>query len=372
MQERGVALNLEPEDEPTTESDVFYNTEMMTNRDISVACLAAMQDRFDKELDICDALAASGIRGLRYLDEIPEVNHAILNDMNPAAADNIRTNLELNDIDTDRVTVTTADANLMLTENYRQIDYVDIDPFGSPVPYLDSAARALFRESCLGVTATDLAPLFGSYRKVCERRYGSIPLKNTFSHETGLRILLKTVFETLSRYDYAFEPLLCQYERHYYRVFGRVRESKKSCNRARDNIGYLQFCRACGWRDFAALNELIQQCPHCEQSLFTAGPLWTGTFANEAFTSDVHDWLMDRNYTDAADLVELVQNECSIQTPFYDTHELGSVMNTEAPRKQDLIDVLQEQGYRATETHFTPKGVRTDAPLETIRTVVQD
>jgi tRNA (guanine26-N2/guanine27-N2)-dimethyltransferase len=372
MQEHGVTLDLEPEDEPTTESDVFYNTEMVTNRDISVACLAVMQERFDKELDICDALAGSGIRGLRYLDEIDGVGQAILNDMNPTAVDNIRTNLDLNNIDTDRVSITNRDANAVMTANHGQLDFVDLDPFGSPAPYLDSAARSLFRDSCIGVTATDLAPLFGSYREVCERRYGSTPLKNKFSHETGPRILLKEVFETLARYDFAFEPLLCHYERHYYRIFGRVRESKQTCNRLRDTVGYLQFCRDCGWRDFAALNDTVQQCPRCDETLFTAGPLWTGIIADEDFAVDVHNWLTEQGYENAADLVEAVRDECRITTPFYDTHELGSVLDTEAPRKQDLIDTLQERGYRATETHFTPKGVRTDAPLDTIAAIVQD
>jgi tRNA (guanine26-N2/guanine27-N2)-dimethyltransferase len=366
MEERGVTLDLEPVDEPTTEDDIFYNTAMVTNRDIAMACLAVMQDRFDKELTICDALAASGVRGLRYLQEVDGIDHVLLNDMDPSAVDSIRTNVELNDIAEDRVTVTNSDANHVLTERYRELDYVDIDPFGSPGPYLDSAARALFRESCLGVTATDLAPLFGSYRKVCERRYGAVPLKNAFSHETGMRILLKEVFEGLSRYDLAFEPVFCQYERHYYRLFGRVRESKQTCNRLRENIGYLQFCRDCGWRGFAALNDLSHACSRCDNELFAAGPLWTGRFADEQFAADVHDWLATQEYSEAADLAGMVRDECSVTTPYYDTHELGSRRGTEAPRKQALIDTLQERGYRATETHFSPKGVRTDAPLDTI------
>lgn len=371
MQERGVTLELEPEEEPTTESDVFYNTEMIINRDISTACLDLMQDEMDKEFTICDALAASGVRGLRYLTEIGGVTHAFLNDMNPIAAENIEKNLVLNDIGEDRATVTNQDANRVLTDNYRQLDFVDIDPFGSPAPYLDSAARSLFRESCIGVTATDLAPLFGSYRKVCERRYGSKPMKNGFSHETGLRILIKEVFETLSRYDFAFEPLFCHYERHYYRVFGKVRESKKACNRSLDDIGYLSFCRDCHWRGFSALKDIPQHCPYCAEPVETAGPLWTGKFSDQRFAEKVQAWLGEQEYGEAEAVAATVAAECDITTPYYDTHKLGSALETEAPRKQELIDTLREYGFRATETHFSPQGVRTDAPMEKIGELVE-
>lgn len=366
MEERGITLDIEPEDEPTTQSTVFYNTEMVTNRDISTACLTAVQQDIGDELTVCDALSGSGIRGLRYLNEVPGVKKAILNDSNPAAAENIQENLAENNIDDDRAEIANKDANVLLTENWRSLDYVDLDPFGSPAPYLDSAARSLFREAAIGVTATDLAPLFGSYRRVCERRYAAKPIKNAFSHETGLRILIGNVFTHHSRYDFAFEPLLCHYERHYYRVFGKVRESKKACNRLLEHIGYLQYCRDCGWRRFTALKDLESACPHCSSQLETGGPLWTGKFSRPAFAADVATVLEENGYTDAHNLVDTVAEESLVKTPYYDTHELGSVLGREAPRKQELIETLQDQGFHAMETHFSPKGVRTNAPIETI------
>lgn len=370
MEERGIQLELEPEDEPTTESDIFYNTEMVVNRDISAACLAVMQDEFGKELTICDALSASGIRGLRYLSEVDGIQKAILNDMNPTAVENIRRNVELNEADESKIEVTNHDANRVLTDNYRQLDFVDLDPFGSPAPYLDSAARSLFHESCLGVTATDLAPLFGSYRKVCERRYASKPLKTKFSHEIGLRILLYNVFTTLTRYDFAFEPLLCHYERHYYRIFGKVRESKKTCNRRLKDTGYLHFCRDCGWRGFERIDHIKTACPNCDSEVEHSGPMWTGQFSDEKFTARVQTWLEEQDYTEAAELVQVVENECGIVTPYYDTHALGSRMDAEAPRKDELLQALQKKGFNATETHFSPRGIRTNAPIDTIRELV--
>ncbi|MDY6774274.1 MAG: tRNA (guanine(10)-N(2))-dimethyltransferase, partial [Candidatus Nanohaloarchaea archaeon] len=247
MEERGVELDLEPEEEPTTDSEVFYNSDMVTNRDISVASLAEFQARNGRELRICDALAGSGVRGLRYLVGVDGIEEVLVNDIKPEAVENIRRNLELNGVEREKVEVSRKDANLLLTEKFRSLDYVDIDPFGSPVPYLDSTARSLEHESAAGFTATDLGPLYGSYPKVCERRYGSKPIKTEFGHEIGLRILIKEVFRAFSRYDLAFQPLLSWHEQHYSRVFGTVEESKKQANRLLDNIGFLRFCRECRW-----------------------------------------------------------------------------------------------------------------------------
>ena len=58
-------------------ADVFYNPEMELNRDISVASIAAFSESsgtpqtYDlSEITYVDALAASGIRGLRIAKEV--------------------------------------------------------------------------------------------------------------------------------------------------------------------------------------------------------------------------------------------------------------------------------------------------------------
>lgn len=367
MEERGITLDLEPVAEPTTSDDVFYNTAMVTSRDISVACLAVLQDEFP-EMTVADALAGSGIRGLRYLGEVDAVEHVHLNDANPSAVDNIRANVAANAVE--GVTVHNGDATQFLTDNYRSFTFVDIDPFGSPASYLDSMARAVEWEGLVGVTATDLGPLYGSYPEVCRRHYAAEPLKTPFGHELGLRILLKEVFTTHARYDFAFEPYGAWYERHYHRVFGKVWESKKACNRRLEHIGYCSYCGECGWRAFFPLTDLPSTCTHCGGDTHRIGPLWTGKLARSGFMGDVAAWLDDNDYAEAGTLTATLTKECGITTPFYDTHELASHAGAGAPNRTALIDALQEQGYRATPTHFLDHGIRTDAPIGTLHDVL--
>ena len=55
---------------------------------------------------------------------------------------------------------------------------VDIDPFGTPSPFIESAAISAKAGGMLCVTATDTSALCGTYKEPCIRKYNSMPLKN--------------------------------------------------------------------------------------------------------------------------------------------------------------------------------------------------
>ena len=63
------------------------------------------------------------------------------------------------------------DARISLMEAAYQ--WVDLDPFGSPVNFLDAAIQGLSRVAFLEVTATDTAALTGSSASSQQRRYGA-------------------------------------------------------------------------------------------------------------------------------------------------------------------------------------------------------
>ena len=70
--------------QPTTDMPVFYNPRMRVNRDLSVLALSAYSVNHPIEL-ICEPLAGSGIRTLRYLNEVEGDFKALLFDANPNA-----------------------------------------------------------------------------------------------------------------------------------------------------------------------------------------------------------------------------------------------------------------------------------------------
>ena len=108
------------------------------------------------------------------------------------------THLDLNQLE--NVIVCKEDANMILRKCKGKFDVIDIDPFGTPSPYLDSAASSLRAGGMICVTATDTSALCGTYSEPCIRKYSSVPLKTEYCHENGLRILAGFVARTFSKY----------------------------------------------------------------------------------------------------------------------------------------------------------------------------
>lgn len=356
-EERGTAFYSSKETQKDTE--VFFNEDMRTNRDLSILAARAFKNTIEGEMRICDALAASGIRGMRYSSE----GEIWMNDANPSAVEAMKKGLEENDISAE---VSENDTNVFLSEHKNYFHFVDVDPYGSFVNFLDSAARATNHTGFAGFTATDNAAPAGSYKTVCQRRYGSTPLKNSFMHETGLRIYIREVFENYARYDKAFDPKVCWHEQHYSRVMGRVTESKQRCNNSLENIGHLSYCSKCGWRKL----ERIDTCPRCDTETQKAGPLWTGKLSDRRFTEKMLEE-MPEGWENSQEFLEKIHGEAEIITPFYDIHELCSKHKLQVPKRSDVIEALEDTGYPVSRTHFSDTGLRTDAPLDDILKILR-
>jgi tRNA (guanine26-N2/guanine27-N2)-dimethyltransferase len=362
MEERGYTIHAADEEEPDRDSEVFFNDEMLENRDLTEIALKVFRDKVDPDqFNAVDAMAASGIRGFRAS---PYVDELFLNDVNPNAIENIREGLESNSIE---ATVKEKDANVLLSEYRNFFHFIDIDPFGPFTNYLDSTARTANYQSFVGLTATDNAVPAGSYKKTCLRRYGSQPLKNSLMHETGLRIYIKEVFRNMSRYDKCFDPKICYHKRHYSRVTGRVTESKSRTNKNLENIGYLSFCPECRWRKL----ERVSECENCGSRVEHAGPLWTGKFVDIRFTEKMKEEIPE-NWESSNELLQKLHGEGEILTPFYDLHKLASNMEISSPRRDPVIEEIRERGYPVARTHFSPTGFRTDAPLEDIKEIIRN
>ena len=184
IEEGKATIKIPKETKISKELPVFYNPVMKFNRDITIALLNTL----DEDLRISLPLAGTGVRGIRIALETKHKN-IIFNDLNPVAIKIINQNLKLNKL---KLKVENKEANKFLLEN-KGFDYIDIDPFGSPNPFLDSAIKRLSREGILAVTATDTAPLCGTFPKACLRKYWAKPLRNELMHEIGLRILIRKV-----------------------------------------------------------------------------------------------------------------------------------------------------------------------------------
>ncbi len=353
--------------------DVFYNPRMRICRDLSVLSALVFLENYNiKEGFVLDAFAASGIRGLRYLLECrSHVGKVVFNDLNPKALDCVRHNLGLNGIDKSRAELMMEDARVAMLRLRNKCDVVDIDPFGSPSKYIDCAAEAMAKISMLGVTATDTAPLCGTYPVVCYRKYLATSYRYDGMYEAGLRILAAYIIRIFAKHEKAFLPVICFGREHFLRVQGVVKRNLREVDRLLlKRLGYLSVCENCGHRVLA--EEKTSRCEVCgSEKVKNAGPLWTGEFLNEGFCKSMArkiekevGWLSD----ESVKVINLLQEEARVKKGLiYDTHFVCKKWKLKfPPRVERLVEALKDHGHDASRTHLKPTAIRTTARIDEI------
>ncbi len=367
--------------QPTTDMPVFYNPRMRINRDLSVAILASYMKQA-RVATMCEPLAGSGIRTLRYLNETLGDFKAILCDANPIAVDTARRNIERNGFD-GRAKVIRGDAKvLLLTESReKRFDFVDIDPFGTPVPYLNAAIQSLNpRGALLGATATDMPALCGVYPNVALRKYGGISMRAPFVHELAVRLLMGRIYDLAAMNDCAIMPLAALSTDHYIRIWVKVRADRTKANKQRNSIGFIRVCRKCYGFDSTRIGE--PTCPQfghqavsCDGRPTIAGPLWTGQLFNDKILEGAKGFMSENPeiyHKKAGELLELMDAERElIAYPYIDLHALCDMYNFPSPRREEVIQTLRAHGYRAERTHFRPTAIRTDASSSNVVGIIR-
>ncbi|HDJ83662.1 MAG TPA: tRNA (guanine(10)-N(2))-dimethyltransferase, partial [Desulfurococcaceae archaeon] len=158
---------------------VFYNPRMVFSRDMTVLFLRYLANKGIGISLALDSLSGTGVRGIRFLLEPGNVEKVILNDIDPDAYELINENIRLNDLQ-ERAESYCMDANTLhyyLPEVGLRAEFVDIDPFGSPIPFIDSAIWVARNKSYIAITATDTAALTGTHINACLRKYHARPLR---------------------------------------------------------------------------------------------------------------------------------------------------------------------------------------------------
>ncbi len=356
IQEGSVKIKV-PEAEIPEYAEVFYNPKMTFDRNISVAVCDLLPHILGKTPLTLDALSATGVRALRYRKESGLDVWA--NDCNPKAANLIRENAKRNKV---KIKITEKDANLLLREEH--FDFVDIDPFGSPISFMDSASFSLGKNGFLAVTATDTAPLCGTYPKVSERRYGIRSMKTDYYSELGLRILLTAIMRIFMRYEKVFVPYFSYSRLHYFRIYGKVEKGVNRVNELLKKFGYVSHCFNCGWRDI----KLEKSCPLCGKTTQFC-EVYLGEIQNKKFLEDLEKRLEKRMFVEEEKFVNKVKGEESF--PFYyDLHYLYKKTGKPASKMKTTMEKIRENGFRVSRTHFCPTALKTDAPFSEIKRII--
>ncbi|KAF8381249.1 trm-1 [Pristionchus pacificus] len=345
----------------------------------------------DGSIRILDALSASGLRALRFSQEVPHVSSVVANDFSDTAVEAIKRNVKLNGVE-DKVEAVYGDA-VSTMMSHRAIDKrfhaVDLDPYGSASPFLDSAVQCVADRGLLMVTCTDMATLCGNTPEACFNKYDSIPIRTKACHEMALRILLRSMDAHANRYTRYIEPLLAISIDFYIRVFVRVhtgaRQAKDSATKC---IRVLQ-CTGCqSFETVPILRKIVDgvsvkyaaptvhsalagaegKCVHCSHTLHEGGPYYGAPIHSKDFVSRLIQRL---NSTPEAErlgthkrllgVLQCVNEE--IDAPFYFLHDqLSLVVKCTVPKMVSVRSAILHAGYEVSGSHCHPRAVKTNAP----------
>ncbi len=352
---------------------IFYNPKMELCRDIDIAGVAAFVSPLPSQqapLTYIDALAGTGVRGVRVAKE---VGLAIaINDRSKSAYELIKKNIKLNKIG-ESAKAYNEDANVILLQN--KYDLVDIDPFGSPVPFLDAACKSV--KKLLLTTATDTAPLCGAHPGGL-RRYDAKTLNTEYHKEIATRILLGRITRDLCKYDRAILPLLSYSKAHFIRVIARVEKGAKKADESMKRLGFIAHCFSCGNRFAFSCSELLEmslkkKCDVCGAKIHIAGPLYLGAIKEKGFCEQVHEELGRREMGKPKEAIKIVAT-CidELDIPFYyEHHAICKALKVTPSPLSSLIDTLRSNGFYASRTHFSDSAFKTDARMEEIKEILK-
>ena len=333
------------------QGSVFFNEQMSFNRDVSVMFLRAV----GRDLTVADAMTATGSRAVRIANEVKGVQ-VTANDISADAIPYIDANIEINNLD--NCVSSHRNMHSLFAEN--TFDYVDLDPFGSPVPFIQSAIRGCRRKGILAITATDTAPLAGAHAAKCRRRYQSEPIRGFMCHEGGLRILMCTIAKELAKFDRGMKPLLSFYADHYFRTYIQVLDGAEAADSTLEKLGYMHY-------DMETMERSTSKLPDDEHRL---GPFWLGPLHDQEFVSrmDATGLAAEKR---CRKYLDLWRNELDTEVFLYDMSELSSHIKMSPPRIDDFVDFLNQHG-KASKSHVSPTSFKTDIPLDELIPLYRD
>jgi len=406
--------------------DVFYNPVQEFNRDISIAVIREYAKDFlmssldkklsdDKEphiapepgkihivdgITILEALAASGLRSVRYAKEIPGVKSIIANDASTQAVESISRNIKYNKVE-HIVTANEDDAALYMYKHRKyseRFNVVDIDPYGSPTMFLDAAVQAVQDGGLLLVTCTDMAVLCGNSSEKCYSAYGAISLKSKNCHEMAIRIVLQCIEAHANRYGRHIVPLLSLHVDFYLRIFVKVFTSPIQVKQTPSKLALVFQCFGCESFSLQPLGRCTSSnderkkqhlkyspaigpvvgsnCPHCNYRYQLGGPIWADRLHCPEFVKKVLDSLESSPDDFATSkriqgMLTLVLEELPDVPLFYSVDKLSNVMHTICAKSVVIRSAVLNAGYKVSHSHVRDTSVKTDAPAEFIWDVMR-
>jgi len=315
-------------------------------------------------------MTGSGVRAVRYVLETPNIRLVVASDRDEVAAKLAERIILLNHSE-NRISVVHSDAYTLLSDHTTdRFDLIDLDPFGSPAPFFESALRATADEGVIAATATDMGPLSGARPTACIRKYGVWPVRAEFEKELAVRTLAGCLAITACKLELGINIAFSHATNHYARLYAVVRKGRKAANQTLPSLGYLTYCSSCLSRsETPSVTSVGSKCGNCGATARVGGPFWLGPIWDRGTVQSMvrlTPSLVSTRVSEVQEILGRVMEEAASPRFYFTTGSMASIYRVKPPSLELLIDSLRGRGYEATRTHFSPTGFRTNASIQTI------
>ena len=306
-------------------------------------------------------MAGVGARGIRIAKEVEKMEEVTLVDFNKEALKLARRSASLNGVGR-KCSFSATETSAFLSSRgggEQRFDYVDVDPFGTPIRHLQAAICATTDGGVMSVTATDTAVLCGVYPEVSRRRYGASTINNRFNHETGIRVLAGAMARTAAQLDMGVEPVAAHSTRHYIRVFARVRVGAARADEALRRTGQVAWCPACGHARTSSGIEKV--CERCGRIAKMAGPMWVGAISDQKVVASAGRFARGQGLASAEEVMASLAGVNDFPPWCFSIESVCSSLGVATVPEDLVYRRLLSSGYRAMRTPFEKTGVKTNA-----------
>lgn len=269
----------------------------------------------------------------------------------------------------------------------RLFQVIDLDPYGTAAPFLDSAVQALGDGGLLCVTCTDAAVLCGQTPETCFTKYGSVSLRSKFCHEQGVRIVLNCISAHASRHSKFIEPLISLSIDFYFRVFVRIHVGQAQAKLTYAKTAMVFNCSGCGSHSLQPMGNVERngnsvkylsspvvagvgdKCVHCDHRVHIGGPIWADRIHNVDFVSKVKELVLSSDTPELktrdriVGMLTLVEEELQ-DVPLYYSMAQGicGALRCFTPPAVKYRSAILNAGYRVSLSHAAEGSFKTDAP----------
>ena len=315
---------------PGTKRAGFYNPQQVLNRDITILLLNVLNPS-----TYLDGFGGSGIRGIRVALETGA--RAVISDINRRSAEIIQSNIKRNGVDVEAL-----NEPFESVVSRRYFDFIDVDPYGSIVPFLDVALTHVKNNGYLGLTATDLSALTGSAPAKTRRRYNAYVKNDMLKHETGIRLLIAYVAQRAAAMDKAITPVASFWKSHYYRIVVRVKHGSGIADKALQNVREIS-------KD-EAISKIYGHKPE--------GPIWTGQLHDDGVINSAKRMKSNSVLSSTYNFIESIRNE-DTRMYFFELTDFARHLKRSLPQLSGVMDRIEEEkNTPAYRTHFSPTGIK--------------